>query len=421
VATVTSEPAVARPVETDALAVVLVIATIALIPVARTWILWSAPGGSGDLTQSVSTSPFDWPLAMLVVLQVGSVLRQPTRLRPLVAGLPLPARLLAITLAWLVVSASINPSWRAVDLAFRVAGAWAVVRTARRATRLEQDLMLGAVVAVGVSQALLGIAQSRTGDVLGLGLLEFDGPLYTFGEASAGRASLTHPYHLTALLVVDAAAAAVLAQRRAGAARRIALAALAVIGVAIPLTFSRAAVLAVVPMLLLWGRRRGSRPVAVVFAAGLALGALAGLDGIAAKSGQTVEVETADSGRRDRLAEAWRLVEDAPLAGVGPGRYVIALREVEHIELLPPHNVVAQVAAEAGVPGGALTLATLTAFAWWLVRRRATVVAAGVSLLPFHLLDSYPHVFPLGILITGMWLAVLAIAVDDERAGSPIR
>ena len=43
-------------------------------------------------------------------------------------------------------------------------------------------------------------------------------------------------------------------------------------------------------------------------------------------------------------------------------------------------------------------------------------MAAGASLLPFQLLDSYPHAFPIGLVITGIGLAVVVIAVQDERA-----
>jgi O-antigen ligase len=415
-----AERASTRAIDTDSVAVVLAATSVASVVIARGWVLWSAPGGDRNINQWVTTSPFDWPLALLIVLQGASVLEDRLEGRPRRTA-NAPTRVLAVTLAWLALSAAITPSWRALDFAFHVAGAWALVRTARRADRRGQTALLATLVGLGTLQALLGIAQSRTGDALGLGVLEFEGPLYTFGGSTAGRGSLTHPYHLTALLIVCAAAAAVLGCRVQGHARSASLAALGVMAVAMPLTFSRAVVLAIVPMLLLWSWRQSTRVLAAVMIAGLIVGGLLGTNGISAKSSRTVDVDQADSGRRQRVEEALNLVEEEPIFGVGPGRYVIALRDVDHDELLPPHNAVLHASAEAGVPGGVLTLATLVAFGLWVLRRRSPMVlAVAASLLPFHLLDSYPHLFPVGLLISGMWLAVLAIAVaDGEVAGAP--
>lgn len=420
--TATADRAASRSIDVDRLAVGLASASIALLCVARGWVLWSAPGSSGDINQWVTTSPFDWPLAVLVALQAASVLEDRAGARARVGGAPLPARLLALTLGWLVLCALVNPSWRAVDMAFHIAGAWAVVRTARRASGSAQTLLLGAVVLVGTAQAVLGIAQSRTGDALGLGVLELEGELYTFGSSAAGRGSLTHPYHLAALLVVAVAAAAVLATRLRSPARHGAIAALAVMGASLPLTFSRASALSVVPMLCLWLWRRPTRAVGAALAAGLVVGGLLGLNGISAKTARTVDVADTDSGRLELAEDALDLAADHPLFGVGPGRYVIELRDVEgHGKLLPPHNIVLHVAAEAGVVGGALTLATVLAFGWWLVRQPPMVLAAGLSLVPLHLLDAYPHAFPVGIFVSGFWVAVMAIASGPMtgRAATP--
>lgn len=415
VVSTTAEPASARTLEVDRLAPVLAVAVVVLLPVSRIWVLWTAPNGDGDLNQFVSTSPLDWPLGLLVALQVASVLEDRFGLlHRHRTGWPVLAKLLVGWLAWLAVCALVHPSWRAVDLAFHVAGVWGLVRTARRSTAVERDVLLGAFALVGAAQAILGIAQSRLGELVGIGLFEFDGPLYTFGSSTAGRASLTHPYHLTALLVTCAAAAGLLAVRRDTAIRTASLIALTAMAVAVPLTFSRAAVLAVVPMVLLWFLRPRSRAPAAVLAGGLVIGIALGFGGISAKADQTVDVDAADSGRRERLAEAWRLMEEEPFFGVGPGRYVIALQDVEHADLLPAHNVVGQSAAEAGVPGGLLAATTVGAFLAWLVRRSPVTIAAGISLLPFHLLDSYPHVFPVGLVITGMWLSTVAIAAEAE-------
>lgn len=414
--TATVDRPASRSVDVDRLAVVLAAASVVLLCVARGWVLWSAPASSGDVNQWVTTSAFDWPLALLVVVQGASFVEDRVGARVAIASVTVPARVLGVTLLWLALCALVNPSWRAVDLAFHIAGAWALARTIRRASPSERTLLLATVVGVGTVQALLGIAQSRTGDALGLGIFEFEGALYTFGSSAAGRGSLTHPYHLAALLVVAVAAASVLAARVPPPGRHAVTAALVVMGVALPLTFSRAIALAIVPMLLLWFWRPHTRATATALVAGLAVGVLLGANGISAKTSHTVDVADADSGRLRLAEDALDLVGDNPVFGVGPGRYVIALRELEgHGKLLPPHNVVLHEGAEAGVLGGALTLGTVVAFGWWLVRRSPTVIAAGISLMPLHLLDAYPHVFPVGIFITGVWLAVVAVAADESR------
>jgi O-antigen ligase len=274
------------------------------------------------------------------------------------------------------------------------------------------------LVAVSVLESVLAVAQSVRGENIGIDLFELPGPLYEFGSVAAGVGSFTHPYHLTTLLIVGAAAAGVLFVRTTGLPALATLGGLACIGVAIPLTFSRAVVLGAVPMLALWARHRPTRPAAAVFALGLSLGAVLGFDGLLARVEVSTDASTLDSGRRDRLAEAWRLTESAPVFGVGPGRYVIAMAEIEHDQRLPAHNVVAQAAAETGLPGGALALMCVLTFIARFVRRGALVAAASVSLLPFHLLDAYPHAFALGILITGLWLAVVVVA-DEAELGGP--
>lgn len=417
-ATATADRAAGRALDLDRLALILAVSSITLIVIARGLVLWSAPGANGDINQWVTTSPFDWPLALLIVLQTASILEDRFLGRP--SGMTItPVRILALTLAWLALCAAISPSWRALDLGFHIAGAWALVRTARRAGRTGQSMFLWTLIGLGTLQAGLGIAQARTGEALGLGVLEFGGALYTFGGSTAGRGSLTHPYHLTALLIVCAAAAGVLSQRLHGRTRLAPVGALAMIAVAIPLTFSRAVVLAIVPMVALWLIRRRTWVLAAVMTGGLFVGGLLGTNGIAAKTSRTVDVEQVDSGRRQRAEEALNLVEEEPLFGVGPGRYVVALRHVDHEALLPPHNVVLHASAEAGVLGGVLILATLAAFGVWVLRRRSPMLlAVAISLLPFHLLDSYPHVFPVGLLISGMWLAVLAVALEDDESSS---
>jgi hypothetical protein len=405
---------------TDAIAVILLLAVIALAPIARGWVLWSASADE-DANQWVLMTPLDWPMALLIVVQLASVVedrRRGHRLRR--TDLPAPVLVLLITLGWLAIAAAVHPSWRALDLAFRLAGVWAIGRTVRRANVDQRTAFLAVLLGLGVLQALLGIAQSLSGDALGLDALEFEGPLYQFGTEFAGRGSLTHPYHLTSLLVVCVAAGALLALRLAGRAQTAALIGIAVMGTGIVLTFSRSGFLAVGGMLVLWVLRRHTRTVAAALAAGLLIGAFIGFDGLTAKAEVSTSAERIDSGRRERIREAAELASQEPVFGVGPGRYVIELREIEHQDLLPAHNIVAQQAAESGYVGGLLTLATLGSFGLWVVRRSPMTMAVAFSLLPFHLLDAYPHTFPLGFAVSGFWLAAVMIAVDHSPQPDPV-
>jgi hypothetical protein len=400
--------------EIDQFAVVLAAATIALIPVARGWVLWSADGVEAHMNGWVSVSPADSPLALLLVLQVvrgGRV--DPGTARPEPRSVAL--RLLTVTLMWTVLCGLINPSWRALDLAFHIAGAWALVRTFQRSTDAERILLLWALTMVGTVEGLLGIAQALRGENLGLDLLELPGELFTVGEATAAIGGFAHPYHLTAFLVVAVSAAAVLAQQLRGASRWAVLGMLLLMGTAIPLTYSRASVFAVIPMLLAWSWRSSVRPIALFLAIGLVVGLGLGFDGIRHRAEQSTDANAVDSGRRVRLTEALSLVDQEPVFGVGPGRYVLALAETDHEQLLPAHNVVAQAAAETGVPGGLLMLSTAIAFALWLARESPMTIGVGASLVPFHLLDSYPHVFPVGLVTTGLWLSVICCSREVAR------
>lgn len=191
--------------DTERYAVGLAIAVIVLIPIARGWILWRAPAGD-EINQWVLMQPFDWPLAMLVVVQ-GTSWIDGRHLRPPGSGaIRATTRLLWLLVGWLALAALVHPSWRAVALAYLMAGAWAIVRTARTSSRAHQDLMLAAVIAFGAFQAALGVVQSALGRTVGLGPLEVEGTLYAFGDSTAGQGSFIHPYHLTVHLMVGLAA-----------------------------------------------------------------------------------------------------------------------------------------------------------------------------------------------------------------------
>jgi O-antigen ligase len=136
--------------------------------------------------------------------------------------------------------------------------------------------------------------------------------------------------------------------------------------------------------------------------------------------GRTADRERIDSSRLVRAEEALELIEEDPVFGVGPGLYVVELvdRGVDNGGSLPPHNAVLHSGAETGVVGAALSLVLFGALALWALSGGPLALIAAATLAPFHLLDSYPHVFPRGIVISGFWIGVVIVAHRRGLHGS---
>jgi O-antigen ligase len=82
------------------------------------------------------------------------------------------------------------------------------------------------------------------------------------------------------------------------------------------------------------------------------------------------------------LSQAGRLIAAHPLTGVGAGAYPQALRQAEPdypFAYQPPHMVLAEVTAETGLPGGTLYLSAL-ALPWVLLARGRKTLAFTLSL-----------------------------------------
>lgn len=404
-------PANPAPVAAARVAAGLLVALAVTIPLATGRVLWSVPGAADDWNRRITVAPFD---VVLLGLLAWAVLH-----REAVASLARsrPARLLVLLyVATFTLSFLASPSWLGVQQGLRLGAGVAVVAAAGAAlaVRTSRHLVLAGVTAVGVAQAGLALVQSGSGRALGVAPLDFAGPLYPFGSSFAGRGGFTHPYHLAVMIVV-AQGAALLGLRTAGRRWPWALA-LVALGTGLGVTYTRAGL---VGQALLLGAAllapRADRPRlwlgAGALAVGLLLGGTAFGDGWIARGNQSVAVEGADSGRGDRFAEAGRLVAADPLTGAGPGRYVEALADVDHTDLLPAHDVVLHQAAELGVLGGLATAALLALLAWRAVRAGSWAVAVAAPMLPFLLLDAYPYVFATGLALAALWLALVRHAL----------
>ena len=390
-----------------------VVLLVALVPLALGTVLWTSPGISTDPNRWVSVSPSDLASLVILALWAASTLGRGRRTPLRRVGGPL-CWAVAIALALEALALAVHPSPRGFELLARVAAAAATADLVRRArgARARRALLAGIVV-VGSAQALLGIVQSLTGKALAVRPFAFDGELYQFGSSWAGRGGFGHPYHLSCLLAL-AIGAAVLGVH--GARRPLPWGlALGLCATGMAVTFSRAGVLGLAAVLVVaavsWLRNRDrSGWIVVAIAVGLAVGMTGFGDGWASKSAGSVDGSSVDSGRRDRAAEAVRLIREEPLVGVGPGRYVIALEDVEHTELRPAHNLPLHVAAEAGVLAGLAAAVALALLALHCLRLGARCLTVFLPMVPFLLLDDYPYTWAGGLALTGVWLGLLGSA-----------
>jgi hypothetical protein len=404
--------------------VALLVGLVLVLPLAIGSLLWVAPGTGDrvDPNRWVAVTPVD-ALSLLVLLVWARdhgrpVLRASTRrLDPLLAC--------ALGLGvLLVVALAVHPSPRGFELVIRVAAAAALADSVRRlADPRSRRILLAAVVVSGALQAVLGMAQSLHGGPLGLPRLELEGRLYHFGSSFAGRGSFDHPFHLACWLTVACGAGA-LGLRRDPKPWPWALG-LAVCSCGLAVTYSRAALLgmaaACAAAVVVTVVRRDRRAAAVVGAVvvGFFIGITAFGSGWVARADTSASASSVDSGRRDRAAEAVRLIRTEPVVGVGPGRYVLALDHVPHRLALPAHDLSLQVAAEEGIAAGVLVTIALGLLTVRCFRRGLDALLVLLPPLPFLLLDVFPYAFPLGIASSGIWLGLLGAGWTGRRATGP--
>lgn len=392
-----------------------VIVVLALMPLTTTLVLWWAPGGEDDPFQVVTFRAVDVALPVLVAVCAADAVER--RATSGARRWSIPTALLAATVAWFVVAFLANSSWRGLEWFLRIAGTWAVAYAIRRICCRRQNLILAVVVGLSASQAALGIAQHFSGGGIGFDAVEWNRNWQRVGGATFGRGSFDNSYQLAALLAVSVGAVALILDRRPSRSTRTVLHAFMFLcGVGIALTFSRTVFFGILPIVCLLFLRKGRRSHAVLLSVGLALGIAVGFPAFSAKAEQFSDPSEIDSGRLDHAKDAALLVASEPLVGVGPGRYVIALRDVDYSFILaPPHNFAAHAAAEAGIPGGLLAVSTMAAFGLWLLRRSHTTMICGLGLIPFFFLDVFPYASPNGLLLAGLWLGLVWSALDRER------
>jgi len=404
--------------------VVLLVGLVLVLPLAVGGLLWVAPGTGDrvDPNRWVAVTPVDALSLLVLVVWIRdhgrALLRASARRLDPVCGCALGLG------ALLLLSLAVHPSPRGFELVVRVAAAAALADTVRRLEDpRSRRTLLAALVVSGALQAVLGMAQSLHGRPFGLPGLELDGRLYHFGSSYAGRGSFDHPYHLACWLTLASGAAA-LGLRRDARPGPWALG-LAVCACGLATTYSRAALVgmaaAAAAAALVAVVRRDRRAAAIVgtIVVGFAIGMTAFGSGWMARADTSTSASAVDSGRRDRAAEAVRLIRTEPLVGVGPGRYVLALDHVQHDLSLPAHDLTLQVAAEEGIAAGVLVTIALGLLTLRCCRRGLDALLVLLPTVPFLLLDVYPYAFPLGIAGSGIWLGLLGAGWTDGHATGP--
>ena len=395
------------------------------------------PGrGPGGYDFQAVVFPSDIPLVLLIVLMV-----------PVIAGrirerrFPAIAWALLALLTWMVVSYAVHPSTRGVADLIRLAGLLAmVVAIADLKEMSERAVVLASVGALAVFETGVAIAELVKGGHIGLGPLgEFSKPMWKFGAGLAPQGTMVHPYVLAGLALV---AGFVFAAAYTAAPARILVATAAVAIVPVGFTYGRAALLGYVIGLAVLAsavfvRDKRSRfvPVVIALAVGAAVPAFIWSDGWISRTSQTVTATNAGSLSTDRgwlIHEADGLIVDHPLFGVGPGWYVIALKEKFGTEpnrsvgiFKPVHNLPLLLTAEGGIPAGLAMTALLILAGWRSVVGGRAAIALYLAYLPFTQLDHFAYSFPQGLVITAVWLGgieVLAsLARSDDLSELPLQ
>jgi len=378
--------------------------------------------------------PSDLPLILLIVVMVPKLVG---RIRARTLGIC--AWLTLALTAWMAVAFVVHPSQRGVADLVRLAGIVAIIVAIQELhTKLERTVVLGALGVVAVFETVVASVQLITKAPAGLNAVgEFKDPFWNFGSALAPQGTLVHPYVLAAFALVAGLVFAVASvQRRSWRLAIIAAVAVAPVG----FTFSRAALLGLAAAVICLGTglltadRSRYAPAVIGICVGAALTAGIWNAGWVNRTHQTVTASGAASLTTDRgwlIHEAKLLIGAHPVAGVGPGRYVIALQERYGYErnptvavFKPVHNLPILLAAEGGLPGGLLMTALLLGAGWQGLRAGRVGLALWLVYIPFTQLDHLGYSFPQGLIITAVWLGVLEFLASergrDEEVSRPL-
>lgn len=344
-----------------------------------------------------------------------------------IAALPLMIRALRarslIPLLWAALMAVellafvVHPSAEGVQTLVRLTTALGIIVTvAALRGSTERSIIVGCLAASAVVQAVFALVQIYHGGPLGLAMLGESPSMMAGGRQGqlvSPEGTMTHPHMLASLAVLTATiVAGHLIGRGPAVPWSIAeAAALAPAG----FTYARTALAGVglAALVLARGALGGPRYRIALLALiiGFGVPALIGLDGW----GRKTDDVTFANGRDDLTAQALRLIAADPLIGVGPGREMHALRELqarapEQVTLLNAvHDVPLTVAIESGVGGCVIVVLLLGVAGYRAVRESLSALAIFVGYLPFVVLDHFPYSYQHGLVLTAVWLGAIEL------------
>lgn len=388
--------------------------------------LYGTTPSTGFLDRWVVIPLFAVPLGLACVLSVaiiGRLLRQ----RALGVG----SMLWLILAGVMSVAFAAHPSPHGLLIMVGIWGIGAVaVGISAADNPVRRLLMVAAVGAAGI-EAVWAIAQRVNGDNLGLGRIgESAFPFRRIGTGLAPSGSLAHPYYVAGLSLVGTAVLVWFALAQPRPARWAVPVALVVAPVG--LTYSRSAAIGGLALGLcaVWAAthhpdRRSALLIALALAVGVAIPAAIWPQGWQARTAQAASGQDVTSERSTLQRSAIHLIREAPVLGVGPGRYQAALQRelglptsaVTSTALRPVHDEPLLIGAEAGLAAMGVAIAFLAALGWRAWRAGATSLGLYLGYLPYWLFDRLPTDHPQGAVITGVWLGFLEVHARISRRG----
>ena len=376
--------------------------------------LVSGGADEGDYQRRWVFFASDLGLVAVFVTQLGAMrsLRADWRRHPCASAA------LALGLSLLPALAA-HPSGRGVAAILRWLCVVALARGIVKLSNTGRILVLGSFAGATAFQVAVALAERAVDGPVGLGSLGEPGALLIGGRYASSGVTV-HPYVLAAWCTLGAATllAAVIRTERPPPALVVSPL-LPLVGVG--LTMSRAGAVAVLFVLGSFAaasfRSQRLRVVLLAAIAATALGVGVNFSGWANRAGGTVRAKTASdvtSNRTQLLRQANGLIDQDPILGVGPGRYVDALEERPDLvrrATQRPSRPVHLVPYLVLVEGGLVALPALVLLGWAVLRQTWRAGATGVmitlSAVPFLALDHMHWSYPQGLMLTGIWLGAL--------------
>ena len=355
-------------------------------------------------------SLLDLALLLLVVSWVANKLmaRSPRRAE-------LASGLLTLLMLAAIASASLAGQVTGWVVVLRGLGAIVLGATIAASHGERRAVILVAFVFTSATQSLIGIIQMVLGRPLGLQPYGELRRLFEVTEVATPTGTLLHPYWLAGLccLAVGVTSATYFHRRRYPVALVAGL-----MCIPVGLSLSRAALLGIVPLLLLVAWRSIRLPRLLPLLAALIVG-FGGSVAVTADSwlGRVDETlspshdlgGTGVGGRLMLAREGIALTRRNFWLGVGPGNYEAAAEK----QLGPgysgeiSHTAPLLLAAELGAPAGAAFMLLILAAARRAIRGGVAPTCIFVSFLPFVALDAFSYSRPQGLVLTAVWLGTV--------------